>query len=162
MKNMIVLLILAALMLSACAGTATAPTTEAETVAPMDVAEIAKLEENARCPFLKVEATFTEDDGLHILVSNEAGVDIDHARLYVLWYDEAGNPIDVGGTVAPHMTKDALTQIKAMEKTIFILPTEAGSAQVKMIVTAAYFTDGTVWENAYAEEWLAYALANNT
>ena len=160
MKKFVILLVFAALLLSACAGSA--PATEPTTMATIDAAQIEKLEENAKCPFLKVEATFTEEDGLHILASNEVDVDIDHARLYILWYDEAGKPVDVGGSVAPNVTKDALTQIKALEKSLFILPTEAGSAQVKMIVTAAYFTDGTVWENAYAEEWLAYALAMDT
>lgn len=159
MRRWIVFLVLVALTLSACSGSA--PATEPETVATIDPAQIAKLEENVQCPFLKVETTFTENDGLHVLVANEVSVDIDTAKMYVLWYDEDGKPVDVGGSVAPNVTKEALTQVKALEKSLFVLPTEEGSAHAKLILTAAYFTDGTVWENAYAEQWLAYTLSTD-
>ena len=152
MKKIIAALLLAALAaaMTACAGSGSAPTTTptTETVA-------AKVEVDASCPFLTIENMFTQDEGLHIKVTNESNLVIDNVRIYTLWYDELGQPVDIGGSVAPHVTKDALTEIDAASAAIFIIPTEAGTAQVKQAVAAVYFTDGTFWENENIDAWLA-------
>ena len=140
MKNRLGFLLAAALMLTACATAAVA------------------VEVDASCPFLTILNEFTETDGLHIKVSNESNLEIDHVRVYTLWYDQEGNPVDIGGSDVPNATKDALAEIDAASAAIFIIPTEEGTAQVKQVVAAVYFTDGTVWENENIDAWLAANL----
>lgn len=152
MKKWTVLLALLALMLTACAGSDTASATTAP--------KAPKTEVDISCPFLTIENLFTQDEGLHVKVTNECAVAIHDVRVYTLWYDEAGQPVDIGGTVAPNVTKDALTEIDAASSAIFIIPTEKGSAQVKQAVAAVYFTDGTVWENENMDAWLAEITGN--
>ena len=153
MRKRIAVFLLAALALTmtACAGSNDAPATEPVATST----QAAKVEVDASCPFLTIQNEFTQDDGLHVKVTNECAEEIYDVRVYTLWYDESGQPVDIGGSVAPNVTKDALTEIDAASSAIFILPTEEGAAQVKQAVAAVCFTDGTIWENENIDAWLA-------
>lgn len=153
MKKRLGFLLAAALMLTACASSKPAQTT-----GPVSTTAAVAVEVDASCPFLTILNEFTETDGLHIKVSNESNLEIDHVRVYTLWYDQEGNPVDIGGSDVPNATKDALAEIDAASAAIFIIPTEEGTAQVKQVVAAVYFTDGTVWENENIDAWLAANL----
>ena len=82
--------------------------------------------------------------------------EIDSVYLFALWFDENGEPINVGACDYCLNGELMLAKIDNPDASTFIFDAPDGAASAKVIVHSVDFTDDTFWMNPYCYQWIVY------
>ena len=106
----------------------------------------------ADCREVTFSATIAEG-ALNVTVKNESKKQIEKLELYILWFDEAGRPIDMKDMPFKNSEKLSATNLAADQEGQYVVTPPEYAASVKGVVKDITFADGTIWENTYMYEW---------
>ncbi len=120
-----------------------------------NLADMAKTEAVAaeKCDAVTCVSGELAEQKLGVELTNNSDKDIDEVIVYVLWFDEAGAPIDMKGVLVPNSENISAKTLKPEEKATYKVSAPEGAASAKMIVKEVKFADETTWENEFTYEW---------
>ena len=108
---------------------------------------------------LSVSFADVEEGKVNVVLTNNNELLLNQAVLYLLWFDENGQPVDRGGVFVPNAGKISADNLKAGETKTYAINAPEGAVKVKGIVQKLDYVDSPVWDNMYIYEW---AIANYT
>lgn len=99
---------------------------------------------------------------LELGVKNNSDKALSEVVSYLLWFDAAGDPIDMSGVFVPNSEKLSAKALEVGEDAIYNATAPERAVYVKGIVHSVRFADGETWENDHIYEWalVQYAEAN--
>lgn len=104
--------------------------------------------------YVKIENLICENTTLEIELTNLKNYEIPKLQIYLLLFDENGNPMNVSGNSAPNSKLLELTNLLAEETATYEYTIPEGTASVKAAVRFVQIGEEEVWNNPYLYEWL--------
>ena len=105
------------------------------------------------CPAAKISVSGVTEGKLPFQITNIGKKDISKVVIYMLWFDEAGMPVDCNGPVVSNSENISVGEMTAGETGKYTVEAPETAVNAKALIKSITFADETTWENEYVYEW---------
>ncbi len=106
-----------------------------------------------KCDAVEYSVEAADGGELSLKLKNISGKEISEVIACLLWFDEAGAPVDVDGLLVDNSERVSAKNPTPDEEAAYTVDTPDNGADAKVIIQEVTFADGSVWENDYVYEW---------
>lgn len=105
------------------------------------------------CEAVQYAVETGEDNTQSLKLKNVSGKEITEVIACLLWFDAAGEPINVGGLLVDNSERVSAKELTMDEEAAYTVDMPDGAASAKVVIEEVIFADGSAWQNDYVYEW---------